>query len=50
MVDLMYPDAQEYCAKYVCELELDDFLLLGNSELTDFNGYFFYHESTLLTP
>ena len=55
MVDLMDSDMQEYCAEYICELELDDFLLLENSEITDLLDKFFdineanYYESTLVT-
>ena len=55
MVDLMDSDMQEYCAEYICELELDDFLLLENSEITDLLDTFFdineanYYESTLVT-
>ena len=55
MVDLMEPSAQEYCAEYICAIELVEFLLLENSELTDILDNYFdineanYYESTLLT-
>ena len=35
MVDLIEPAMQEFCAEYICYIELNDFLPLENSDLTD---------------
>ena len=53
MVDLIETKVQEYCAEYICEIELEDFLLLENSEITDILDKYFdideadYYETTL---
>ena len=36
MVELMDTTLQEFCAEFICEIELGDFLLLENSDLTGF--------------
>ena len=54
LVDMMEPDVQEYCAEFICEIELDEFLLLDNSEISDILDKQFdiseanYYETTLL--
>ena len=53
MVEMMEPDVQEYCAEYICEIELKEFLLLENSEISDILDNNFdistanYYETTL---
>ena len=42
MVDMMEPDVQEYCAKFICEIELKEFLLFENSGLIIFSLLLFY--------
>ena len=55
VVDLTVINVQEHCAEYVCEIELVDFLLLENSEITDILDKYFdineanYYETTLLS-
>ena len=54
IVALMEPDVQDYCAEFICEIALDDFLLLENSEISDILDKNFdisnanYYETTLL--
>ena len=48
MVELMDSTLQEFCAEFACELELDDILLLDNSDQTDFlDVRFDINEATL---
>ena len=32
---MMEPEVQEYCAEYICEMELDAFIFLENSEISE---------------